>query len=104
MARVKIRLELDGGGVYTITEQSNTPLTGGPSAALLAQEAFVKMLGALGLSAAPAEQPQPTPPPDGGEKLTAIDGGKAEKRAPVDVTKPPPEAEPKPQTKPNGRN
>ena len=77
MARVKLRIELDGGGVLTFVEVSNIPITGGAQAALLTQEAFAKALGALGLGV--PQPPQTEPPNGGGEPLRVVDNDKPDR-------------------------
>lgn len=56
MARVEIFLELDGGAEMMIREVSSIPLTGGVQAASLVQAAYLKAMGALGLTSSTPEQ------------------------------------------------
>ncbi len=57
MARVTIRVECDGGSTTEITETSIAAVYGGPQAALLVQEAFVRTCRSLGV----ADRDEPTP-------------------------------------------
>jgi hypothetical protein len=59
MAKVTLRIELDGGADVEITERSTLPIFGGPDAVLLAQEAFVKLARVYGVGMG---GPVPEPP------------------------------------------
>lgn len=50
MARVTVHLECDGGSDMTFTETSAIAVYGGQQAALLVQEAFLKVCRALGVT------------------------------------------------------
>lgn len=61
MARVVIRVEREGGSVVKIEEQSAMPLFTDEQTGRLVQEAFLRTLGALGVTLAPPPQSQPDP-------------------------------------------
>lgn len=50
MARAEIILSTDGGGEVTVVETSAFPVTGGAPAAVLVQAAYLKIMGALGMT------------------------------------------------------
>lgn len=65
MARVKIVVEREGGSTITIVEESAMHLFSDGECALLTQEAYVRVLRALGVQQQP--DPEPTPPAAAGE-------------------------------------
>lgn len=56
MARVEITLSTDGGAELIVIETSAFPVTGGAPAAVLVQAAFMKIMGALGMTSTSTEQ------------------------------------------------
>lgn len=81
MARVTITVEREGGSTVTIEEQSAVPLFTDEQCGRLAQEAFLRTLGALGVALSPPPSPDPDlPAADGTQRGQAPTLAQAETR------------------------